>query len=126
MGSKKGKKGKGGATKTAKGSKSGSGASSNSGPSRQSKGGGAADGGSALSISALMQLVLDLYPDMEDAGGLLLLSSGMRAYMFTTTLRGHACSQRRRFLCNAGALEEGRRTATIQQHGGLRCVKNLT
>lgn len=72
MGSKKGKKGKGAAAKTAKGSKSGSGASSNSGANRQSKGGGSADGGSALSISALTQLVLDLYPDMEDAGRLLL------------------------------------------------------
>lgn len=42
--------------------------SSSTGGSKQQKGGGPSDGGSALSLSVLTDLVLELYPDMEDAG----------------------------------------------------------
>eukprot|EP00878_Enallax_costatus_P023226 GHUV01024693.1.p1 GENE.GHUV01024693.1~~GHUV01024693.1.p1 ORF type:complete len:371 (+),score=144.73 GHUV01024693.1:244-1356(+) len=65
-GSKKGKgKGKSNAGKAKAKSSS---TSSSTGSSKQQKGGGSSDGGTALSLSVLTDLVLELYPDMEDAG----------------------------------------------------------
>jgi hypothetical protein len=70
MGSKKGKKGGKGGSKPAKGGKPTSSSSStgSKGGGKGSSGGGADTGGSALSVSALMEMVLELHPDMEDAG----------------------------------------------------------
>jgi hypothetical protein len=42
--------------------------SGSKGGGRGSSGGGADTGGSALSVSALTEMVLQLHPDMEDAG----------------------------------------------------------
>ncbi|WIA28131.1 hypothetical protein OEZ86_010705 [Tetradesmus obliquus] len=73
MGSKKGKKAAKGGSKAAaaKGGKPAGSSSSGSGSKGGSKGAAAAaadNGGSALSVSALTELVLELHPDMEDAG----------------------------------------------------------
>jgi hypothetical protein len=70
MGSKKGKKGGKGSSKPAKGGKPTSSSSGSKGGGKSSSGGGADTGGSALSVSALTDMVLQLHPDMEDAGEL--------------------------------------------------------
>lgn len=68
MGAKKGKKGKGAAAGKGKGGKAApSNSGSGAGGKQQQK--GAPDVNSILSISVLaQQVVLELYPDMEDAG----------------------------------------------------------
>lgn len=70
MGAKKGKKGKGAAAGKGKGGKAApSNSSSGSGAGGKQQQKGAADVNSILSISVLaQQVVLELYPDMEDAG----------------------------------------------------------
>eukprot|EP00879_Flechtneria_rotunda_P019840 GHRR01020854.1.p2 GENE.GHRR01020854.1~~GHRR01020854.1.p2 ORF type:complete len:290 (+),score=130.02 GHRR01020854.1:1198-2067(+) len=68
MGSKKGKKGKAGGANKAKAKSSSSSSNTGAAGGKQQKGAATGDGRTALSLQALTQLVLQLYPDMEDAG----------------------------------------------------------
>uniref|UniRef100_A0A383VL45 E3 UFM1-protein ligase 1 homolog n=1 Tax=Tetradesmus obliquus TaxID=3088 RepID=A0A383VL45_TETOB len=123
MGSKKGKKAAKGGSKAAaaKGGKPAGSSSSGSGSKGGSKGAAAAaaaadNGGSALSVSALTELVLELHPDMEDAG-----PNGGLAKAIAETIRPAALAAYQEAL--ASVFTSGAEARRKAKDGALRALE---